>query len=87
MSDRKPTGAIEYTCLEAYNHVQFTAECNAMGARRWDLVHVEGVHGFLVGFFKRAAVDGEDVEPMLTDRTGGGVLASVGPMQQGEGGA
>lgn len=58
MSDtRKPTGAIEYTYLEADNHLQFTAECQKMGARRWDLVHVEGVHGFLVGFFKRAAVD------------------------------
>ena len=43
----------EYTYSEATDHKQHVEAANALGAERWELVHIHETVGFLVGFYKR----------------------------------
>ena len=45
----------EYKFVEAKDHGSFVQMANEMGSDRWELVHVEYVNKFVIGFFKRKA--------------------------------
>lgn len=43
----------EYETIHGGDPADFIAESNALGSKGWELVHIEELHGFLVGFFKK----------------------------------
>lgn len=75
------SGAWQYTLAECNDQRQFIAQCNAMGVERWELLHVESMHSFLVGFFKRPAQDDAEHD-LVHDRTGAGAFDLSPPVDR-----
>lgn len=64
-------GQWQYKLASANDQNSFVVVCNALGAKRWEMISLFQVHGMFHGYFKRPAFDNPEVHHLVEDHTSG----------------